>query len=449
MTTGRSLSRSNAHFQKAKHVLPLGVASNFRYWGDDQTIYIKKGKGARLWDLDDNEYIDYRLGYGPAILGYANERVDEAARQAMSVGGVFALATERELTVAERISKMVPAAEMVRFSNSGTEAVMAAVRLARGFTGKDEIVIVEGGYHGLFDAVMWNREVEDWDKEEQVRPPLVPYGEGIPKISKDLVNTVPLNDADRLERVLKENGDRIAALLIEPIMGNCCSITADVDYLKQVRELCTQHGVVMIIDEVKTGFRVAKGGVQEMMGVQADLCTFAKSIANGYPMSVVAGKREIMSKIGDGVAHGGTYTAHAVSLGAAEKTLEILDETPALETIAQYGTDLRDGLGKILDAKGVAHCFTGHPALSGLYFNDVPPTNYRDWKNNDYTLYDALAPELHDRGVLIEPDSREPWFMCEAHDQYCLTKTLTAFEDALAVTLNTLSRGKSTLISTM
>jgi len=449
MTTGRSLSRSNAHFQKAKQVLPLGVASNFRYWGDDQTIYIKKGKGARLWDLDNNEYIDYRLGYGPAILGYADDRVDEAARQAMSVGGVFALATERELTVAERIAKMVPSAEMVRFSNSGTEAVMAAIRLARGYTGKDSIVIVEGGYHGLFDAVMWNREVEDWDESVDADPPLVPYGDGIPDIARQLVHTVPLNNIEKLEAVLKAHSEQIGALLIEPIMGNCCSITAEVDYLKKVRELCTQFSVVMIIDEVKTGFRVAKGGVQEMMGVQADLCTFAKAIANGYPMSVVAGKREIMSKIGDGVAHGGTYTAHSVSLGAAEKTLEILDETPALDTIAQYGTDLRDGLGQILSAKGVPHCFTGHPALSGLYFNETPPTNYRDWKNNDYTLYDALAPELHDRGILIEPDSREPWFMCEAHDQYCLTKTLTAFEDALNVTLESLSRDKSTLTSTM
>src|SRR5262245_48860641 len=158
----RSLVRSNAHFQKAITRLPLGVSSNFRYWGDDKTIYAKCGKGARLWDIDGNEYIDYRLAYGPCILGYADERVDEAARKGMEVGGVFALGTEREYSVAQRISSMVPAAELVRFSNSGTEAVMAALRLARAYTGKDSYVVIEGGYHGVFDAALWYTPVEDW-----------------------------------------------------------------------------------------------------------------------------------------------------------------------------------------------------------------------------------------------------------------------------------------------
>ena len=159
----RSLTRSNQHFKNAVGRLPLGVASNFRYWGDDKTIYVKRGKGGRLWDIDDNEYIDYRLGYGPAILGYADPRVDEAAREGMEVGGVFALATELEYEVASRISKMVPSAELVRFSNSGTEAVMAALRLARAYTGKDAYVVMEGGYHGVFNEVMWYAEIEGWN----------------------------------------------------------------------------------------------------------------------------------------------------------------------------------------------------------------------------------------------------------------------------------------------
>ncbi|MCH7708626.1 MAG: aminotransferase class III-fold pyridoxal phosphate-dependent enzyme, partial [Myxococcales bacterium] len=154
----RSLNRSNQHFQRAQRSLPLGVTSNFRYWGDKRTIYIDRGKGARLWDIDGNEYIDYRLGYGPAILGYADPRVDQAAREGMEVGGVFALATEREATVAERIQKMVPAAELVRFSNSGTEAVMAALRLARAHTRKDAYILIEGGYHGIFDGVLWEAD---------------------------------------------------------------------------------------------------------------------------------------------------------------------------------------------------------------------------------------------------------------------------------------------------
>ena len=160
----RKLTNNNAHFKRALERLPLGVASNFRYWGDARTIYVKQGRGARIVDLDDNVYVDYRMGYGPAILGYADERVDAAAREGMNVGGVFALSTERELAVAERISKMVPAAELVRFSNSGTEAVMGGLRLARAYTGKDDYVILEGIYHGLFDAAMWFTPMDKWSQ---------------------------------------------------------------------------------------------------------------------------------------------------------------------------------------------------------------------------------------------------------------------------------------------
>ena len=274
----RSLTRSHAQFKKAVGRLPLGVASNFRYWGEDRTIYMSHGKGARIWDIDGNEYVDYRLGYGPAILGYADPRVDEAARAGMEIGGVFALATEREYTVAERIAKMVPAAELVRYSNSGTEAVMAALRLARGYTGKDSYVIVEGGYHGLFDSVLWYTAVEDWE-EGQGEPELLPYSDGVPRLLKRLVHQVPLNDANKLEDVLKRHGDDIGAFLIEPIMGNCCGITADPQYVKDVRALCDRHDVVMIVDEVKTGFRVARGGVQELMGVRAE----SRAASSGMP----------------------------------------------------------------------------------------------------------------------------------------------------------------------
>jgi glutamate-1-semialdehyde 2,1-aminomutase len=438
----RSLTRSHAQFEKAVGRLPLGVASNFRYWGEDRTIYVSHGKGARIWDIDGNEYVDYRLGYGPAILGYADPRVDEAARAGMEIGGVFALATEREYTVAERIAKMVPAAELVRYSNSGTEAVMAALRLARGYTGKDSYVIVEGGYHGLFDSVLWYTAVEDWE-EGQGEPELMPYSDGVPRLLKRLVHQVPLNDANKLEDVLKRHGDDIGAFLIEPIMGNCCGITADAQYVKDVRALCDRHDVVMIVDEVKTGFRVARGGVQELMGVKADLCTFAKAVANGYPLSVLAGREEIMRKIGDGVAHGGTYTAHSVSLAAAEKTLEILDETSALEDIAAYGTALQAGMSTVLERRSIAHSFVGHPSMAGLFFSEAAPTNYRDWSSSDYTFYDTMAPVLHDLGVLCEPDSREPWFVSAAHDKACLEQTLAAFEEAVDRTVETLGAGEA------
>ena len=427
----RSLEKNNKHFKKAINKLPLGVTSNFRYWGDDETIYIDHASGCRLWDLDDNEYIDYRLAYGPYILGYADPRVDQAAREGIEIGGVFALATELEYEVATKISAMVPSAELVRYSNSGTEAVMAALRVARAYSKRDEFIMIEGGYHGVSDAVLWDIDLDEWDPNAG-SPVLASSSLGVPKHNAELLHLVPLNDASRLEDLLKEKHNDIGALLIEPILGNCCSIGATQEYMDAVRSLCDQYNVVLIIDEVKTGFRVAKGGVQELYGIEADLCTFAKSIANGYPIAAVCGKEELMRSIKyGGVLHGGTFTAHSVAISAANKTLDILQNTNALATVNQYGTDLRDGLSKILSNHNVAHCFTGHPSMSGLFLSESAPTNARDFKGSNYPFYEKLAEELLEDGVLCEFDPREPWFICEAHAKDALQPTLTAFEAAL------------------
>lgn len=438
----RDLSKSNAQFQRAVKRLPLGVSSTFRYWGEDRTIYVARGKGGRTWDIDDNCYVDYRLGYGPAILGYADDRVDAAARKGMEVGGVFALSTERELIVADRIAKMVPAAELVRFSNSGTEAVMAALRLARAHTGRESYLLVEGGYHGLFDAAMWQADVEGWQQGGNADPEVVPYGKGIPPTVRSLAHLTPMNDLQRLEDVFRRHGNQLAAMLIEPIQGNCCSIMANAEYVRLARELCTRYGVMLIIDEVKSGFRVGKGGIQGILGVTPDITTFAKAVANGYPIAVVAGREEVMRSFRyGGASHGGTYTAHSVSLAAAEECLRILDETPALETLASYGEKLKAGISAILNARGIVHSFSGHPSMFGLFFAPEPPDNYRAWKTSDYSFYDRMAHYLHDLGIICEPDSREPWFMCEAHglDPTCLTDTLRAVETAVDLTLEDLA----------
>jgi glutamate-1-semialdehyde 2,1-aminomutase len=437
----RDLTKSNAHFQKALKRLPLGVASTFRYWGEDRTIYVKRGKGGRTWDIDDNCYVDYRLGYGPAILGYADDRVDEAARKGMDVGGVFALSTERELAVADRIAKMVPGVDLVRFSNSGTEAVMAALRLARAYTGKESYILIEGSYHGLFDAAMWMANLDTWDPASGLDPVKAPYSKGIPQRLQDLVHLTPMNDANRLEDIFRTYGNTMAAMLIEPMMGNCCAISATTEFVKLARELCDKHGVLLIIDEVKTGFRVAKGGVQSLHGVTPDICTFAKAMVNGYPIATVCGREDIMRLFRyGGAAHGGTYTAHSVSLAAAEKCLEILDETPALATLAAYGDKLKSGIKDILDERNIVHSFSGHPSMFGLFFAPEPPIDYRAWKKSDYSFYDRMAYHLHDQGIICEPDSREPWFMCEAHDQSCLADTLRAVEVAVDLTLEHFER---------
>jgi glutamate-1-semialdehyde 2,1-aminomutase len=431
----RSLARSNAHFRRAVGRLPLGVSSSFRYWGDDRTIYVDHGKGARVWDIDGNAYVDYRLGYGPAILGYADDRVDAAAREGQAVGGVFALSTTRELAVAERIARMVPSVELVRFSNSGTEAVMAALRLARAHTGRDGYVLVEGSYHGLFDAAMWMANMADWQPGSG-DPQKVPYSQGVPRTLGALAHLTPMNDEQRLEDLFRRHGDAIAAMLIEPIQGNCCAISARPGFVQLARALCDRHGALLVIDEVKTGFRVARGGVQSLIGVTPDISTFAKAMANGYPIAAIGGREAVMRSFRfGGAAHGGTYTAHSVSLAAAEKTLEILDETPTLADIAAYGERLKAGIKAILDRRGIVHSFSGHPSMFGLFFAASPPDNYRDWKRSDYSFYDALARHLHDCGVICEPDSREPLFVCAAHDAACLSDTLRAFETAVDRTL--------------
>jgi glutamate-1-semialdehyde 2,1-aminomutase len=427
----RALKRSKEHFKRAIKRLPLGVSSNFRAWGEERTVYVARAKGPRIWDIDGNEYIDYRLGYGPVILGHADPRVDAAARDAIDTGGTTALSTPREFAVADRIVKMVPSAELVRFANSGTEAVMAALRLARCYTEKDGHVMIEGGFHGLFDAVLWEIKFDDLGSGKKLE--VKPDGAGIPEVLRELVHIVPLNDANRLEDVFKGKADKIAALLIEPILGNAGSITADAQYLRDVRSLCDRYEVLMIVDEVKTGFRVARGGVQELMGVRPDLCTFAKAMGNGYPISAFAGREEIMRYVGgpEGIAQGGTYAAHPVPLAAADRTLQILDETDALEQVAGYGQRLQDGMHQILDRRGVAHVFSGHPSMGGLFFAESVPRNYRDWADTNYDLYNDMASRLNDLGILCEPDAREPWFICAAHDDACLAETLEKFEVAL------------------
>jgi glutamate-1-semialdehyde 2,1-aminomutase len=252
-----------------------------------------------------------------------------------------------------------------------------------------------------------------------------------------------MNDPQKLEDVFRKHGDTLAAMLIEPIQGNCCGISASTEYVKLARQLCDKHGVLLIVDEVKTGFRVHRGGVQALHDITPDISTFAKAMANGDPIAAIAGREEVMRtfKYG-GAAHGGTYTAHSVSIAAADECLRILDETPALDTLAAYGETLKGGISKILTRRGIAHSFTGHASMFGLFFAPKAPDNYRDWKRSDYSFYDTMAHHLHDLGLIVEPDSREPWFMCEAHDESCLKDTLQAVEKAVDMTLQDLEDAK-------
>jgi glutamate-1-semialdehyde 2,1-aminomutase len=399
--------------------MPQGVAENYRYWGEHNTVFIASAKGCTLTDVDGKNFVDFRLGYGPIILGYRDERVDNAViEQITQRGTLTGFSTELDTTVVKQIKAMCPNIDQMRFANSGTEAVMGAVRTARGYTGRDRVAIVEGSFHGLYDEMMWKSDIEQWQPDSNTAPNIIPFGSGIPQRSRELLHIISHNDFEALENLFATQGQALACVVIEPIIGNAGSVSASQTWLQRLRDLCTHHGTLLIIDEVKSGFRVAKGGAQELYGIHADLTTYAKAMGNGYPVAAFGGKAEVMQVVGShagGVVHGGTYTANLVALSAAHATLKILAETNALQTINQAGENIKAVLGRVFSAAGIEHAFAGPPAMFGIHFSQQVPTNYRDWRKTNSDLYRQFAWELIARGVMLEPDSREPWFICEAH----------------------------------
>ncbi|PWQ97863.1 aspartate aminotransferase family protein [Leucothrix pacifica] len=399
--------------------MPMGVADNYRYWGEDNTVFVKSSKGCTITDADDQTFVDFRLAYGPIILGYRDSRVDQAVIEVITERGTMSgFSTDLDSEVVELVKSMCPNIEKMRFANSGTEAVLGAVRTARGFTGRNKIVVVEGGFHGLYDEMMWKSDVDNWDSQSAQPPEIAAFGVGIPEASREHLETVPLNDFAAIDEVFTRVGHDIAAIIIEPILGNCGSIASTPEYMQTLRSMCDSNGSLLIMDEVKTGFRVAKGGVQELYGIKADLTTYAKAMGNGYAVAAFGGRADVMDIISfnaKGVTHGGTYTANMIALSAAKATLTILNETDAYGTINNAGAAIQQVLSRVFTKHGIAHKFAGPDAMFGIHFGEAVPTNYRDWKETDSALYTEFAMNLIKHGVMLEPDSREPWFICEAH----------------------------------
>ncbi len=412
-------SKQPALMQEALKHMPQGVAENYRYWGQQQTVFIEQAQGCELIDCDGRRFVDFRLGYGPIILGYRDARVDQAVVEQITQRGTLSgFSTALDTHVVKQIKQLCPNIEKLRFANSGTEAVMGAVRTARGYTRRDRIVIVEGGFHGLYDEMMWKSDVESWDPLSQKDPLVIPFGGGIPKQSRERVDIISLNDAEALESVFLKNKEKLACVVLESIVGNCGSISASPEWLKRLRQLCNDYGTLLLMDEVKTGFRVAKGGAQALYGVNADLTTYAKAMGNGYPVAAFGGRADVMDVVGShpgGVVHGGTYTANMIALSAASATLKILAETNALQTVDQMGGKIQALLSRAFTSVGLEHCFAGPPAMFGIHFTPQVPMTYREWRLTNSTLYRNFAWKMIGKGVMLEPDSREPWFLCEAH----------------------------------
>jgi glutamate-1-semialdehyde 2,1-aminomutase len=415
--------------RRAERVLPLGVNSNFRYWGEGLTPYVKRAKGSHLWDVGGNEFIDYRLAFGPIILGHAFDAVDEKVIEEVREGVLFAMTGELELDVAEMIVAMCPAVELVRMACSGTEATMHAVRVARAFTGRELLVKFEGNYHGFQDHTLWSTyaPVEAYGSRRSPIP--IAASSGIPKVLGERIITLPFNDVEGLERVMRSYGDQVAAVITEPCQGNCAAILPQPGFLELIRQRTTEHGALFILDEVKTGFRVANGGAQELYGIRPDLATYAKALGNGYPVAALGGRREVMEIIGHGVSVGGTYTNNKPGIAAAWATLKVLQAEPVIETINRRGARLMAGLRGIFAENGLQAVLSGYPGMFAFSLGLDRVTCQREWAASDRAHLLRLAEAAMERGVMPDYDPREPWFLSYSHTEADIDRTLEVYAE--------------------
>ena len=432
-----------AMYHRARKTLPGGTDSNFRAWGED-TVYVDRGKGGRVWDLDGNEYIDLRMGYGPVILGHGDDRVDDYVNERMRRGVSFSLTSEDEVRAMELLRELTGWVEMARMTVSGTEATMHAMRVARAYTGRDKIVKFEGQYHGVHDYALISVLPSNVDDLGDADNPVgLAWGRGIPAPVADTIIPARYNNLEQLRRLFERRGEEIAAIIVEPVLGNAQGILPKPGFHQAMRALTEEFGILLIFDEVKTGFRFGRGGAAEFFGIRPDLATYAKAMGNGYPAAAFGGRREIMEMLPSKVSHGGTYAGNRVAAAAAVKTLEIIRDTPVLETIKATGERIQAGVRQLLDARGLAYQVTGHPSMFGIMFTDKVPSEYRDWATTDHELYDAIAVGMHARGAMPEPDSREPWFVCEAHaDGDIVDRVVSIFGDSLHAALELRAEGR-------
>ncbi|MGH8875490.1 MAG: aspartate aminotransferase family protein, partial [Acidimicrobiia bacterium] len=397
-------------FRRAQESLLSGVSSMFRYWTDDDTMVIDRGEGAHVYDMDGRRYIDYQLGFGPVILGHGRPEVVQAVAEAAAQGTTFAMTQRREIEAAEAFRRAVPWVEHLRFTNTGTEATMHAIRIARAFTGRDVIVKFEGQYHGVHDYVMFSTAgTAPASLGSRYDPIPVQSSSGIPEAIRSVVRALPFNDLELCERLFRDQGGRIAAVIVEPMLGNAFGIMPRSGFLEGLRRLCDQQGAVLIFDEVKTGFRVGLGGAQAEFGVTPDLGTFAKAMGNGFPVAAIAGRGEVLTAWGKGgIGQAGTYSGNGVAVAAARATIDILSTGEPYRRIGGVGAALMDGLGKLLADRGVPGHVVGHPSMFSIFLGEEEPAEFRDSARHDEPLYEKICQGLIHRGVMPCPDALEP-----------------------------------------
>ena len=410
--------KSEELFKEAQNYLPGGVDSPVRAY-KPYPFFAKEAGGSKIIDVDGNSYIDYCLAYGPLVLGHANEKIMEKVAEQLKIGSAYGVPTENEIKLAKLVIKKVPCAEMVRFVNSGTEATMSAIRLARA-TGKKKIIKFEGSYHGAHDYVL----VKSGSGAVGL-----PDSPGVPEDTTKNTVLIPFNDEEAVVDLIKREENDIAAIIVEPIMGNVGFIPPKGDYLKFLREITSQNNIILIFDEVITGFRIAEGGAQEYFGVTPDLVTFGKILGGGFPIGALAGKKEFMEMIAPAgnVYQAGTFNGNPVSITAGLAMLNQLNDDFYAES-ERKGNLIRTGIQDILSDNSLDFKVAGLSSMFQLYFTDKEVYDYTSAKSADTEKFNQYFQTLLKNGVFIPPSQFECCFISSMHDNKDIQKTLEAVE---------------------
>ena len=431
--------RSRELFERASAIIPGGAGSSARtvkFGWKPYPPFIAQGTGSRMRDVDGHEYIDYLLGLGPDILGHRHPVVTQAVAAAIAEYGTsFGLPYELEIEAASKVVDAVPSLEMVRFTNSGSEAVGTAVRLARAFTGRRILVRFEGHYHGWQDTVYWSNHVDPEAAGPADHPRPVAAGPGVPLELADTLEVLTWNDFDSFRRLMDERGHEIAAVITEPAVFNTGCILPEPGYLELLRSETSKHGALLIFDEVITGFRFCRGGGQEWFGVMPDLTTLAKGLGGGFPVAAIGGTREVMGMIAEGrYSHSGTYNANVVQCAAVSATMDLLAEPGLFERQRALGDRLANGLRDMAAGAGIPARVEGLGTVFQIWFTDHPIRNWRDAERYaDETTFTRWWQEMLLRGVMFHPSQYENLFVSLVHTDADVDETLEKAAETFAV----------------
>jgi len=411
-------------FERAQKSIPGGVNSPVRAYRSvgGTPPFIARGQGARLWDVDGNEFVDYIGSWGPLLLGHRHPAVISAIEMALEIGTSFGAPTEREIELAELIRELVPSIEMVRLVNSGTEASMSALRVARGFTGRDVTIKFEGCYHGHVDSLLVKAG-------SGVATLGLPDSPGVPKGFSDTTIALPFNNIEVLEATFREHSDKIAAVIIEPVVGNMGCVLPAPGYLRAISELCTKYGALFIFDEVMTGFRVAAGGAQQLYGVKPDLTVMGKVIGGGLPIAAYGGRRDIMTHIAPmgPIYQAGTLSGNPLAVSAGIAMLRYIQENPGLYA------DLDAKAAKLAAAAPAGMTVNRVGSMFTWFFTDQPVTDYESAKKSDTGRFKKFFHAMLERGIYLPPSQFEAAFVSTAHGDADIECTVTAARECFAL----------------